>query len=507
MAVLILALLSLSLGSYQIKDLIRTYTISDSTEVVEQATLQVKLVKSEPDEAFVYGLNAALMERIGLIKAFYGKDTSGPLLSMDLFNEGYNKTGIKVHLINGRSDGWTGAIPEDFYLHIYIVYPIGGEILNVVSTPTLSEEVLSTLRDNNDVNQMHHLATLKFTTCVELPSFYPCSKQKTSFNFNSRKTKFSSLDTDFRGYRVSTTETTTQISIDQIAYGPEHTCTLIDMTYYSNAYQFAVSAVRTVIINGPNIKTKTTMSGFVTITDDFVIRNINPRSSDKHFSNKNILMRQHYDMTVPAFFVIELPCEVELDDISYYDRIGKIDTIEIDTESMRKLRQRFGEQARALLKVKPRFAVAGDSQTKFTLKYKCNNLVSLDKSSAEALPKRLERDTYGLVLPSGPKILHAYYDSFSLCVYPPSGATNVQVHVPFTGAISNTTYSGALDIHPRNGGCVSTGLSTNEGISTPFTTIWGYDTKEMLWKKLRPLSINLFAIMCTLSFLRIMVGK
>ncbi|EFO65441.1 Hypothetical protein GLP15_2491 [Giardia lamblia P15] len=507
MTLLTLALLSLSLGSYQIKDLIRTYTIGDSTEVIEQATLQVKLIKSEPDEAFIYGLNAALMDKIGLIKAFYGKDTSGSLLSVDFFNEGYNKTGIRVHLIDGRSDDWTGKIPEDFHLHLYIIYPIGGEILNVVSTPTLSEEVLSTLRDKNDVSQTNHLAMLKFTTCIELPSFYPCSKQKTTFEFSSKKTKFSSLDTDFRGYQVLNTETTTKIAIDQISYGPEYTCTLIDLTYYSNAYQFAVNAVRTVIVNGPTIKTRTNMRGFVTIVDDFVVRNVNPRSSDKHFSNKNILMRQHYDMTIPAFFMIELPCEVELDDISYHDRIGKIDTIEVDTESMSKLRQKFGGQANTVLRVRPRFAVAGDSQTKFTLKYTCNNLVSLSKNNMKTLPKESERHTYGLVLPSGPTILHAYYDSFSLCVYPPSGATDVQVHVPFAGIISNKTYSGTLDINPRNGGCVSAGLSTNEGISAPFTTIWSYDTKEMLLKKLRPLSINFFIIMCTLSFLRTIVGK
>lgn len=78
MLLLTFTLLSWSLGSYQIKDLARVYTIGDSTEVIEQATLKVKLIKPEPDETFIYGLNAALVNKIGLIKAFYGKDTSAP---------------------------------------------------------------------------------------------------------------------------------------------------------------------------------------------------------------------------------------------------------------------------------------------------------------------------------------------------------------------------------------------------------------------------------------------
>lgn len=504
---LILALLSLSLSTYQIKDLDRTYIIGDSTEVVEQATLQVKLIKAEPEEAFIYGLNAALLSKLGLAKAFYGKDTSGPSLSVDLFNEGYNKTGVKVHLINGRSDSWEGKLPEDFYLCIRLVYPTGSEILNVVSTPTLDEETLSAARGRSTINQANHLSTLKFTTCVELPSFYPCSKQKTTFEFTSERTRFSSLDTDYRGYKVSSAESATKVYIDQILYGPEHTCTLIDLVYYSNAYQLAADVTRTVMINGPNIKTRTGMRGFATIQDDFIVRNINPQSGDKHFSNKNMLMRQHYDMTVPAFLVVELPCETSLDSILYYDRIGKIDTIEVDKESMTRLAQAFGEQSKTIVRIKPRFALAGNSQTKFTLKYTCNNLISLEKSDANVAHKRSKLRTYGLSLPAGPTLLYAYYDSFSLCVYPPSGAADIQVHVPFTGSVSNRSYSGTLDVQPRNGGCVSTGLFTNEAVSAPFTAIWSYDTKAMLWEKLRSLSINFFAIMCILSLLRIIVGK
>lgn len=112
MAVLILALLSLSLGSYQIKDLIRTYTIGDSTEVVEQATLQVKLVKSEPDEAFIYGLNAALMERIGLIKAFYGKDTSGPCSPWTCSMKATIKPGLRCTLLMVGAMGGLEQFPR-----------------------------------------------------------------------------------------------------------------------------------------------------------------------------------------------------------------------------------------------------------------------------------------------------------------------------------------------------------------------------------------------------------
>lgn len=507
MLLLTFTLLSWSLGSYQIKDLARVYTIGDSTEVIEQATLKVKLIKPEPDETFIYGLNAALVNKIGLIKAFYGKDTSAPLLSVETFNAGYNKTGAKVHLINGRTDDWSGKIPEDFYLHIYISYPIGSDILNVVSSPTLSEEILASGRDKAEINYSNHLATLKFVTCVELPSFYPCSNQITTFEFSSKKTRFSTLDTDFRDYKVVNNSKTTKIIIDQISYGPEHTCTLIDLVYYSNACQLAVDATRTILINGPNIKTKTNIRGFATIQDDFTVRNVNPQSGDKHFSNKNILMRQHYDMTIPAFLTVELPCEVELDDILYYDRIGKIDTIDIDLDSMSKLSKTFGTQNRTVVKLKPRFALAGNSQIKFTLKYACNDLVSLKAVNTTHITDGSEQYRYGLSLPSGPIILYAYYNSFSLCIYPPSGATDTQLHVPFTGTISNRSYSGTLDIQQRDGGCVSTNLSTNDGISAPFTVIWNYNTKIILWQKLRSLSINFFVSMCILSLLRVIIGK
>lgn len=509
MILLAFALLSLSLGSYQIKELTRTYTVGDSTEVIEHATLQVKLIKSQPDETFIYGLSASLINKVGLVKAFYGKDTSGPLLSVDIFDSGYNKTGARIHLINGRTDSWDGKIPEDFYLHIRIVYPTGSEILNTISTPTLSEEILASSRDKGEINQSNHLATLKFVTCVELPSFYPCSKQTTTFDFSSKKTKFSTLDTDFKGYKISTIGEATKVTIDQIEYGPEHTCTLIELVYHSNAYQLEVDAVRTVMINGPNIRTRTGVRGFATIRDDFTVRNVNPQSDDKHFSNKNILMRQHYDMTVPAFLVIELPCEVDLDNISYYDRIGKIDTIDIDVDSMTRLSRESGMQNRTVVKIRPRFALAGGSQTKFTLKYKCNDVVSLEAIDAKRTTKGSVQHTriYGLSLPSGPTLLHAYYSSFSLCVYPPSGAVDAQLHVPFAGSTSTRNHSGPLDIQQRNGGCVSTGLFTNEGVSTPFTAIWGYNTKEMLWSKLRSLSINFFVSMSILSFLRVVIGK